>query len=176
MYLLSKYVAPAAPGPDTDPGRPGAVEEGRTRGGRFAQRGRRAGRGCAVGAGTRHREHHRPGRGRQVQLRLSEEEYAALARAAERAGLTATGYAAAAAVAAAMGTAPPSTSPLREALAEVMQARTQVRRFAVNVNQVAAALNSGGAAPEWTERAVAATVVAVARLDTAADALARRLA
>jgi hypothetical protein len=50
-----------------------------------------------------------------------------------------------------------------------------LRRYAVNVNQIAAALNSGGQAPVWLDRAVAGADRAVARLDTAAQTLARRL-
>mgnify|MGYP000389074695 CR=1 FL=1 len=39
----------------------------------------------------------------------------------------------------------------RELLAELIQARLALRRYAVNlnVNQIAAALNSGGQAPVW---------------------------
>jgi hypothetical protein len=63
----------------------------------------------------------------------------------------------------------------RELLAELIQARLALRRYAVNVNQIAAALNSGGQAPVWLDRAVAGADRAVALLDTAAQTLARRL-
>ena len=63
----------------------------------------------------------------------------------------------------------------RELLAELVQARLALRRYGVNDNQAAAVLNSGGAASVWLEQAVAGGDRAVARVDTAAAALARRL-
>jgi hypothetical protein len=50
-----------------------------------------------------------------------------------------------------------------------------LRRYGVNVNQIAAALNSGGPAPAWLELAVAGADRAVARLDIATQALTCRL-
>jgi hypothetical protein len=46
----------------------------------------------------------------------------------------------------------------------------------VNVNQAAAVLNRGGDAPVWLQQAVAGGDRAVARVDDAAAAVARRLA
>ncbi|NAZ85233.1 plasmid mobilization protein [Kineococcus indalonis] len=120
----------------------------------------------------RDRVHLAPGRNRQVKLRCSEEEFTALAAAARLAGLTVSGYAAEAALAAARGAEAPSTAPLRAALVEVMAARSQVRRFAVNVNQAVAALHATGQAPEWLAGAVLVTARAVARLDEVAGQLA----
>ena len=57
--------------------------------------------------------------------------------------------------------------PLREVLLELMAARTQVRRFGVNVNQAVRELNSTGIAPEWLGNAVALTSRAVDRIDHA---------
>lgn len=119
----------------------------------------------------RDRRHVRPGRPRQVKIRYTEDEYASLAEAARLAGLTPTGYAAEAALAAASNSVPPSTAPWRLALAELMAARGQVRRFGSNVNQAARALNALGEAPDWLDRAVAVTERAVARLDDAAVAV-----
>jgi len=107
-------------------------------------------------------------RDRQVKFRTTTEEYALLAEAARSAGLTPSGYAAEAALAAAQGVRAPSLMPVREALVELMAARTQVRRFAVNVNQAVKALNATGEAPEWLATAVAITDRAVERLDAAA--------
>jgi hypothetical protein len=45
------------------------------------------------------------------------------------------------ALAAARGTVPPAPSQTRQALAELMAARTQLRRFGTNVNQAVAALH-----------------------------------
>ena len=63
----------------------------------------------------------------------------------------------------------------RELLAELMQARLAVRRFGVNLNQAVAALHSGAPVPLWLEQAVAGGHRAVARIDTAAAAVTRRL-
>jgi hypothetical protein len=123
----------------------------------------------------RDRAHLNPGRGRQLKLRYSEQEHSEVAQAAARAGLTPSGYAAEAALAAARSTRPPASEPWGQALAEVMAARTQVRRFGVNVNQAVRALNTTGQAPEALNRAVAVTDRAVARLDEAAQELVRRL-
>jgi Bacterial mobilisation protein (MobC) len=120
----------------------------------------------------RDRRHVTPGRPRQVKIRYTDDEYATLADAARLAGLTPTGYAADAALAAAADASPPSTAPWRLALAELMAARGQVRRFGNNVNQAARALNALGEAPEWLDRAVAVTERAVARIDDAAAAVA----
>lgn len=123
-------------------------------------------------AAGRDRRHVRPGRPRQVKIRYTDDEYAALADAARLAGLTPIGYAGEAALAAARDTAPPSTAPWRVALAELMVARGQVRRFGSNVNQAARALNALGETPEWLAAAVAITERAVTRLDEAAAAVA----
>lgn len=98
-----------------------------------------------------------------------------MAAAAVRAGLTPTGYIAASALAAAAGTAPPVGSLTRDALSELMAARTQVKRFATNVNQAAKAVNSGAEPPEWLTRAVELTSRAVERVDEATVLLLRRL-
>ena len=110
-----------------------------------------------------------------MKLRYSEAELADVAAAAWRSGLTPAGFAAEAALAAARGTSPPASEPWREALLEVMAARTQVRRLASNVNQAVRALNGTGEAPDWLDRAVAVTARAVERLDGAAAELSRRL-
>ena len=108
-------------------------------------------------------------------LRCTDDEFDQLAAAARRSGLTTSGYAAEAAIAAALGSQPPRSEPWREALAEVMAARAQVRRFGSNVNQAVRALNATGEAPEWLDRSVALTGNAVAELDRAAGLLVRRL-
>jgi len=122
----------------------------------------------------RHREHRFPGRKRPVQVRFAEEEYAAVVLAAGRAGLTPTGYVAAVALAAATGTVGPAGSETREALAELVAARVQVRRFGGNVNQAVAALNATGEAPVWLGQAVELAARAVRRVDEAAELLMRR--
>lgn len=114
---------------------------------------------------ARHRRHRFPARTESVRARYDTDELAAVAAAADRAGLTTSGYVAAAALAAASGSEPPDASGDRELLGELLQARLAVRRYAVNVNQGIAALNSGAGAPVWLERAVAGCDRAVSRLD-----------
>lgn len=140
-----------------------------------------AGSGPAAGGGgsgavvaVRHRDHRFPGRGRRITVRLDDEELAAIELAAGRAGLTPTGYVGAVAPPAARGTVPPAPSSTQQALAELMAARAQVRRFGGNVNQAVAALNTTGEAPEWLAQSVALTARAVARVDEATEALMRR--
>ncbi len=123
---------------------------------------------------ARHREHRFPGRRQPVSVRFAEEEFAVIALAAGRAGLTPTGYVGAVALAAARGTVPPVPSASRQALSELVAARAAVRRFGGNVNQAVAALNSTGEAPEWLGQAVELTARAVARVDAAAELLMRR--
>ncbi len=105
-------------------------------------------------------------------LRYNDGEYAQVVAAAHRAQLTASGYAAACALAAAADRDSPVPAPAREALLELMAARTQLRRFAVNVNQAVRELNATGEAPLWLAQAVELTSRAVARVDEAAARLA----
>jgi hypothetical protein len=125
--------------------------------------------------GGRDRRHQQPRRGRLMMLRFDDAEFEALLDAAKRSGLTPSGYAAEVALAIANESQPPEGDPLREALVELMQARTQVRRFAVNVNQAMGVLHTTGEAPEWLARATDLTTRAVARLDAVTAKLARRL-
>jgi len=158
----------------------GAVSEGQEPAGEQAavepsgDQGPDGSEGAVVVVAGRHRDHRFPGRGRRITVRLAEEEFAAIEAAAGRAGLTATGYLAGVGLAAARGTAAPASSAVREVLGELMAVRAQVRRFGGNVNQGVAALNSGGAVPEWLEAAVELACRAVARVDDAAEALMRR--
>ena len=85
---------------------------------------------------------------------------------------------AAAALASAQGAEPPTAgSESRELLTELMQSRTAVRRYGTNLNQIAAAMNSGVTEPPlWLTAAVAGAERATARIDDAASVLRRRLA
>lgn len=121
-----------------------------------------------------------------------DDEWSVVVRAAELAGLRPSSYVATTALAAAeqvvhhetlaeQGTGrrgrgkPGNPTADRELLGELMQARLTLRRFAVNVNQAAAVLNSLGKAPVWLEQAVAGAVRAVERIDAAAGLVAKRL-
>lgn len=105
-------------------------------------------------------------------LRLSEEEHSALLEAAGRVGLTAAGFCAEAALAAARGEAVPDHRELRQLLIELMAARTQVRRYGVNVNRAVAQLQAIGEAPGWLERAAAGADRGVTRVEAAAAGVA----
>ena len=140
----------------------------------------------------RHRRHRTPARQRALKVLYGDDEWSVVVQAAELAGLRPSSYVASTALAAAeqvvhhetlteQGTARRGrgTSAIptadRELLGELMQARLALRRFAVNVNQAAAVLNSLGKAPVWLEQAVAGAVRAVERIDTAAGLVAKRL-
>jgi hypothetical protein len=146
----------------------------------------------------RHRHHRFPARPHALKVLYGDDEHDSIRRAAQIAGLRPSSYVAAAALAMAeqVVSAGPSTAgtaaePVssagrrrgttltphqdRELLAALIQARLALRRYAVNVNQVAAALNSGGTAPVWLEQAVAGANRAVAAVDAAAQKLFRRL-
>ena len=119
----------------------------------------------------RDRDHQQPARPHQIKLRVSRDEYVTIAGAARDTGLTPSGYAAETALAAASGTDPPSATPWRSALAELIDARTQVRRIGTNINQVAKIINADGEAPVWLEHALTITERAIQRLDLSAAAL-----
>ena len=69
---------------------------------------------------------------------------------------------------------PPDASGDRKLLAELLQARLAVRRYAVNVNQGIAALHSGAGAPVWLQQAAAGCDRAVDRLDELTSLLLQR--
>jgi hypothetical protein len=110
-----------------------------------------------------------------VKFVLTEQEYADFRAAAERLGLAQGAYAAEAALAAARMANPPMPDPLREALIELMQASSQVRRIGVNLNQAVAALNATGTDPGNLLPYAAACLRAVQRLDGMAEAVRRRI-
>jgi hypothetical protein len=129
----------------------------------------------AGGDAVRHRQHRFPGRDKVVKVRYDADEHAAVASAAGQAGLTTAGYVASAALAAATDSPPPTQAPLRELLSELLAARTALRRYAVNVNQAVAALNSGAEVPVWLQRAAAGASRAVARVDEVTVQVSRQL-
>ena len=123
---------------------------------------------------ARHRRHRFPARTESVRARYDRDELVVVAAAAARAGMTPSGYVAATALAVAADSRPPDASGERELLAELLQARLAVRRYAVNVNQGIAALHSGAGAPVWLQRAAAGCDRAVDRLDELAALLLQR--
>jgi hypothetical protein len=83
-------------------------------------------------------------RTRTVRFDLSDEEFAQVGAAAERAGLAKGAYAAQVVLSAARSGAAPGESPLRDALGEFIRAAGLVRRIGVNLNQAVAKLNATG--------------------------------
>jgi hypothetical protein len=128
-----------------------------------------------VESAVRHRRHRFPARTRVVKARYDEQEFAALAAAAQRARLTPSGFLAGAGLAAAGQGPAPAQSVDRELLAELLSLRTAIRRYAVNVNQAVALMHSAGETPLWLPRAVAGAHRAVVSADAATQRVARRM-
>lgn len=146
------------------------------------------GQGAAPAAAGRHRLHRSPARSHAMKVLYGDDEWALIVQAAQMLGLRPSSYVASAALSAAqLAVDPPQaggTSRLhgalapaadRELLVELMQARTAVNRYGVNVNQAVAALHSVGQAPVWLEQAVVGAHWAVERIDQATTLVARRL-
>ncbi len=136
------------------------------------------------GVSPRHRPHRFPGRSRALKVLYDEAEFASVQSAASAVGLTPTGYVAAAGLslassgsgaAAAMPGSALDRAALSLLLKELLKVRTALRRYAVNVNQAVAALNSGAGAPVWLAQAVAGCDRAVRRVDDVTLQLSRRL-
>jgi hypothetical protein len=131
--------------------------------------------GDGRGGFVRDRTHRFPGRRNALKVLYDDVEVASVRSAALMAGLTATGYVAAAALSSAGAGPAPSSSADRAMLAELLQARTALGRFGVNVNQAVAALNSGAGAPVWLLAAVSGCLRSSERIDDVTIELARRL-
>jgi hypothetical protein len=131
--------------------------------------------GADVLIGVAMRRRHRfPARTASVRARYDAAEMAVVAAAAARAGMTPSGYVAATASAVAADSRAPDASGDRELLAELLQARLAVRRYAVNVNQGIAAVHSDAGAPVWLQGAAAGCDRAVDRLDELTSLLLQR--
>jgi len=105
----------------------------------------------------------------RVGLRLSQDEADELQQAAERTGLTLSGYAAAAALAAASRTAAPRAVPAadrhkRELLGALVAGRFELAKVGNNLNQIARAANIDGTVLPAQLRDVLARVEAGVRL------------
>ena len=126
---------------------------------------------------VRHHTHSRPGRPHAVLVRLSDDEKQVIDAAAAAAQLTPTGYTAKAAVEAASAGQAPTGAPgdLRDLQHELFAARRALNMLGSNVNQAAAAVNSGAGLPDWAAEAVRLCTAAVARLDDVTARINRRL-
>ncbi len=126
-------------------------------------------------ASVRRRSRQAAARPRLVKFFLTDEELAELDGAADRAGLARGAFAAEAALAAARETSSPASSPVREALVEVMAAAGLVRRVGTNLNQAVAKLNVTGQRSDDLLPATQFCVRVIRRLDEAAEQLRRRV-
>lgn len=131
--------------------------------------------GSERGAFVRDRAHRFPGRRNALKVLYDDVEVASVRAAAQLAGLTPTGYVAAAGLTLSGAGVAPATVVDRALLAELLQGRTALGRYGVNLNQAVAALNSGVGAPVWLLQAVSGCVRASERMDQATILVSRRL-
>ncbi|GAB2966089.1 MobC family plasmid mobilization relaxosome protein [Streptomyces heilongjiangensis] len=104
----------------------------------------------------------------RMNLRLGDDEKAAIEAAATLARKTPSSYAADTAVAVAMGTLTPIPTTYQEELRELVDARLALTRIGTNLNQIARVMNSGGDVTQEQVDAVLARVgEAVRRVDEA---------
>jgi len=125
---------------------------------------------------VRDRAHRFPGRRNALKVLYDDVEVASVRAAAQLAGLTPSGYVAAAGLTLSGARVAPATLTDRALLAELLQGRTALGRYGVNLNQAVAALNSGAGAPVWLLQAVSGCARASERMDRATVVLSRRLA
>lgn len=125
---------------------------------------------------ARDRQHRFPGRKNAVKVLYDDVEVAAVRSAAQSAGLTPTGFVAAAGLTLAGASVPPPSSGERQLLAELLQLRTALGRYGANLNQVVTVLHQGEGAPVWLLSAVAGCARATDRVDALTVQLSRRLA
>ena len=126
----------------------------------------------SVGARTvRRRRRQATARPHSMLARFSDEEFEVLAVAATTTGLTPTGYVASTAVAVARGQVRPMPSGVGDVMRELVDARAQLVRYGVLLNQAVARLNATGevdgslvAAAQRCDAATAAVRAATERL------------
>ena len=121
--------------------------------------------------GVRRRRRQLTARPHAMLARFSDEEFEVLAVAAAAAGLTPTGYVASTAVAVARGQVRPMPSGVGDVVRELVDARAQLVRYGVLLNQAVARLNATGevdgsllAAAQRCDAATAAVRAATERL------------
>lgn len=129
-----------------------------------------------VARSSRKRTHRAKPRNRAVNVSYDDDEFAVITAAANRSDLSPTAYVGMAALAAARGTEAPG-APIREALTELMQARTSAVRTGVAVNKLAAKALAGADVTAGELVAAAdASARAVARVEAAAGTVHRVMA
>lgn len=134
--------------------------------------------GNVTAATGRYRVSRSPARTRVVKVLYAEDEFGAVAQAAGRAGLRPSSYVAGAALATASGMSPAGAGAGdRELLAELVQGRLALRRYASALTQLAEGVRLSDLAevPALLTAAVAVAERVVTRLDAVAETLTRRL-
>ena len=128
-----------------------------------------------VVASTVRRRRSRQGvsRPKVVQFSLTEEEFEQVSASAAQSGMARGAFAAEATLAAARGESARASSPLREALVELMSAAGLVRRVGTNLNQAVARLNATGQRGDDLLPAAQFCVRVIRRLEEAAEQLRR---
>ena len=129
----------------------------------------------AASARPRRRARQQVKRPRTVRFDLSEEEFAEVGAAAQRAGLAKGAYAAQVVLIASRTGTAPGESPLRDALGEFIRAAGLVRRIGVNLNQAVAKLNATGQRSGDLLPYAAESIRRARLLDQAAEEVRRRI-
>jgi hypothetical protein len=129
----------------------------------------------AVSARPRRRARQQVKRPRTVRFDLSEDEFAEVDAAAQRAGLAKGAYAAQTVLAAARSGTSPGESPIRDALGEFIRAAGLIRRIGVNLNQAVAKLNATGQHGGELLPYAAESIRRARLLDQAAEEVRRRI-
>ena len=114
-------------------------------------------------------------RPRLVKFFLTDEELAELDEAASQAGLARGAFAAEVTMAAARGRSASISTPLREALVELIYAAGLVRRVGTNLNQAVARLNATGQRGEDLLPVAQFCARVIRRLDEAAEHVRRNV-
>lgn len=124
--------------------------------------------------GGAHRQHLRPGRRRHIQIRLDDNEYAAIAAAAADIGLTPTGYTAEVVVATARGTSVEAQALPTSRLTWLAQVQRELFIVRIALIDIAAA-NHDDQSPIPPAMLISRCADAVQRLDDAVAEIDRRL-
>lgn len=110
-----------------------------------------------------------------MQFSLTHAEFSEISEAAATAGMARGAFAAEVTLAAARGAQARAASPLREALAELMEAAGLARRIGANLNQAVARLNATGQRSEDLLPSAEFCVRVIHRMDEAAEQVRRSI-
>jgi len=132
------------------------------------------GAGLVRSVGVRRRRRQATARPHAVFARFSDEEFEVVSVAAAGVGLTPTGYVASTAVAVARGQVRPVPSGVGDVVRELVEARLQLVRYGVLLNQAVARLNATGQVDGSLVAAAQRCDAATASVRAATERLGRR--